>query len=461
MTVTFCLAAPAASAQGGAALPELSIAHLPEAVRIEIKEAYDRARRTPNEATAVGRLGMLLQAHDQHQSARSCYEVAATLAPRVLSWTYLLGVETATLGDYAAAARSFRTALSVDPEYLPARIRLADILMAAGELDRSLAEYTSLARESPDLATVHYGLGRLAVLRGDTKAAVDHFVTAVDLSPRFGAAHYALVLAYRDTGQEDLSEKHVGEFHRWGPRRPVIPDPILESVATLKNTARALLATASEVASQGRLQDAVDLHLEALVADATVAQAHVNLISLYGRLGHIAEAESHYRAALSLGDSAADAHYNYGVLLASSGRQTAAADVFRKALDVNPFHAQAHHNLATLLAAGGSLEEAVSHYRQAIANDPMHRSARFLLVLALLKLNRLAEAADESERLPRSEAVGAARLWFTLAQAWSLANDAGRARACAQEALRHTRTSGETDLAAQIARHLARTASAR
>ncbi len=129
--------------------------------------------------------------------------------------------------------------------------------------------------------------------------------------------------------------------------------------------------------------------------------------------------------------------------------------MFRKALDVNPFHAQAHNNLATLLAAGGSLEEALSHYRQAIANDPMHRSARFHLVLALLDLGRLAEAADQSERLSRSAGVGTARLWFTLARAWSTVNDRSRARACAEEALRHAKSAGQTELAAEIERNLA------
>jgi protein O-GlcNAc transferase len=455
MTVTSCLAAPAAAARQRSALPELRIEDLPKAVRIELQEAYDRARNDPNDAAAVGRLGMLLQAHGQHRSAQSSYEFAAALQPRVLSWTYLLGVETATLGEYSAAARNFRAALTLDPEYLPARIRLAEVLMAAGELDPSLAEYTSLARDAPDLAIVQYGLGRLAVLRGDTKAAVGHFRSAVDVAPQFGTAHYALALAYRDAGQEQLSEKHAAEFRRWGVRRPVLPDPILESVASLRNTARTLLGTASDLASKGRLQEAIDLHLRALAADPTVAQAHVNLISLHGRLGQIAEAESHYRAALSLGDSTADAHYNYGVLLASGGRPHDAVETFRKALDVNPFHAQAHNNLATLLAASGSLEEAVSHYRQAIANDPMHRSARFHLVLALLNLGRLADATDQSERLSRSEGAGSARLWFTLAKAWSRVNDGSRARDCAEEALRQAKAAGHTELAAEIERNLA------
>jgi tetratricopeptide (TPR) repeat protein len=443
------------------ALPELSLQALPPAVRAELQAVYARAMKDPGDAGAVGRLGMMLHAYDQHQSALSCYRLAHSLEPNALAWVYLAGLEEAATGDHARAARSLRAALELDPAYVPARIRLAEALVAAGDPASSLAEYTSLVRDVPDLAVAHYGLGRLSALRRDTKAAIEHYRRAVEIAPQFGGAHYALALAYRDTGLQELSEKHAAAFRRWGPRRPVPPDPILESVASLKNTGRSLLVTAAKLASEGRIQETVDLQLRALAADPAIAQAHVNLISLFGRLGQTAEAESHYRAALTLGSGTADAHYNYGVLLASSGRLRDAIETFRKALEVNPFHAQAHNNLATLLAASGQVDEAVSHYREAIANDPMHRSARFLLVLALLNLGRVPDAASELQQLPRSEGDDRAHLWFRLAKAWLTVNDASKARGCAEEALRQAKAAGQTELAGEIARTLVTVRAAR
>ena len=456
LSLSLSVAAAPVDAPQRSAVPELTIEALPKAVRTELQQAYGHALANPQDADAVGRLGMMLHAYEQHRSAVSCYEIAHAMEPRSLSWIYLLGIEQAALGDSTAAARSLRGAVAIDPKYVPARIRLADVLMAAGDLEGSLVEYTSLAREVPDLAAAHYGLGRLSALRREPNTAVGHYRRAVDISPQFGTAHYALALAYRDAGRDQLAERHAAEFRRWGARRPAPPDPILESVVGFTNTARALLVTASQRASAGRLQEAIDLHLQALAIDSSVAQAHVNLISLYGRAGRIAEAESHYRAALVLDSSGADAHYNYGVLLASTGRPRDAIEAFRKTLDVNPFHAQAHNNLATLLAARGSLEDAVSHYRQAIANDPMHRSARFFLVRALLHLGRLPEAEEQSERLPRWEGTETARLWFTLADAWFTVHDGNRARACAEEALRRAKTAGQTELTAEIEQYLAR-----
>lgn len=45
----------------------------------------------------------------------------------------------------------------------------------------------------------------------------------------------------------------------------------------------------------------------AIEIDPKLVQAHVNLISLYGRLGQVATAETHFRSSLSLDPKQADA----------------------------------------------------------------------------------------------------------------------------------------------------------
>jgi len=442
-------------------LPVLNLNELPATIRSVIQDVYDRARQHPDDASAVGRLAMMLQAYDQHRSAAACYQAAHRLEPTVLSWAYLLGVERAELAEYPSAIRSLRAALTIDADYLPARIRLADALMTAGDLDGSFAEYSTLTRRAPDLAIAHYGLGRVAMARRDPPAAADHYKRAVAISPQFGAAHYALALAYRDAGLNELAAGHADEFRRWGSRRPRPPDPLLDSVKSLRSTARDLLASGSQLAADGRLEEAIALHLKAIEADPTVGQAHVNLISLYGRMNRSEEAEAHYRAALVLNTSVADAHYNYGVLLASMRRDDDAMKAFRQALEVNPFHAQSHYNLASLLAACGHLQQAVSHYQQAVANDPTHRKARLNLGRALVAIGRPREGAEQFERVLQAEDVDAARVLFALSRAWLAANETVKARQAAEEALRRATTLGETDLAASIERSLTTMAAAR
>src|SRR5688572_23382167 len=139
------------------ALQPLVFADLPEGVRHGFERAHQQARAHPADPAAVGHLGMMLHAHDQYRPAEASYRAARALAPKSLPWAYLLGVVQAELGQHTAAVRSFRAALSIDPAYLQARVRLADVLTAAGDFEASRDEYRALVRDFPELAIAHYG----------------------------------------------------------------------------------------------------------------------------------------------------------------------------------------------------------------------------------------------------------------------------------------------------------------
>jgi tetratricopeptide (TPR) repeat protein len=392
---------------GAVALPQLVVDALPPGVRASLEAAYEAAHAQPRDPSVVGRLAMLLHAYEQHRAADACYRIVRQLDARSLAWRYLSGVVQAELGEHLAAVTSLRDALRTDPNYLPARVKLAEQLMQGGDLQASHDEYASLVRDLPELALAHHGLGRVSSLRGDSNAAAGHHRRAVDLAPQFGTAHYALALAYRDLGLADRAQPHLDAYRRFGARRPVVPDRLMDRVRSMRETARDLLAEAARLGEAGRIDESIALQLKALDVDPGAAQAHVNLIALYGRTGRPEKAEAHYRAAIELEGSLGEAHYNYGVLLASVRRYDEAARAFRKTLDVDPFHALAHNNLAALLARQGKFDEAAAHYRQALANDPQHATARFNLGRALAALGHRSEAVEQFRRaLQRAEQLG-------------------------------------------------------
>jgi tetratricopeptide (TPR) repeat protein len=429
-------------------LPRLAIDNLPPPVRAGLERAYDDARA--RDASAVGRLAMMLHAYEQYRSADACYRIARQLEPQSMSWAYLSGVVQAEQGENTAAFASFRQALDIEPNYLPARVRLADALMRAGDLDASRAEYEALVRDFPELALAHYGLGRVSSVLGHPTVAAGHYQRAVDVAPQFGPARYALALAYRDLGLANRAHPHLDAYRQFGARRPVLPDGLLEQVRSMRGTTRDLIAEGARLGRTGRLEESIALHLKALEVDPTVAQAHVNLISLYGRTGRPDKAEEHYRAALRVESVLAEAHYNYGVLLVAARRYTDAADAFRQTLDVNPFHAQAHNNQAALLAQQGKLEEAAAHYRQAVANDPQHRTARFSLGRVLVALGRPREAVEQFRRILLPEDVDTPRYMYALANAYLAAGDFANAREYGQQALGRAERLGQAGLAARI-----------
>jgi tetratricopeptide (TPR) repeat protein len=450
---------PAAQGSGPQPLtvPRLALDRVPAPVRSALQSAYDAAQRRPRDASTVGHLGMVLHAHEQYYEAEVCYRIAREYAPRSMSWIYLSGVVQAELGADATAVDSFQQSLRLEPGYVPARVRLADSLMRMGALEASRGEYEALAGQFPEFALAHYGLGRVASTLGDATGARAHFQRAVDLEQEFGPAHYSLALAYRNTGLTAPAQAHLDAYRQFGTRRPMPPDRLLDQIKSLKGTARELLAKGAQLGQAGRLTESIAVHLKAVAADPADAQAHVNLISLYGRVGQPDRAEQHYQAALGLGTSLAEAHYNYGVLLAAASRYDEAADAFRRALGVNAFHAQAHNNLAALLARQGRLADAAAHYREALVNEPRHRGARFGLGRVLVALNRPLDALEELRKLPLfPEDADTARYLYALTTAYLAAGDVTNADDFGMRALRRARQSRQTELAASIEASLRR-----
>lgn len=428
---------------------------LPTRVRESFAVASETVAARPGDAEAAGHLGMLFHAYDQYEAAAGCYDRAHQLAPVTFAWPYLSGVAWSELSQYDNAIAALRWAHQLDDSSLAVRLRLAVALLARGDLGGSLNEYASMLSVYPELALAHYGTGRVLRSQGKTEEAVREYETAISLAPSFGPAHYALALAYRDAGQSTAATQHMEAFRKFGASKPTFPDPLMDEVRSLRGTARELITRAVAMEHAGRLADAIALHLEALTADPQAAQAHVNLISLYGRAGNPELAEQHYREAVRLGNELADAHYNFGVLMASQGRLGDAASAFQRALQLDPFHPRAHNNLGALLARQGKRSEALEHYREALASDPQYEAARFALGRVLVELGRPAEAVTEFHRLVRlPESAATSGYTFALASALYASGSGEQAIHYAEEAQRQAARYGQVELARAIANKL-------
>ena len=185
---------------------------------------------------------------------------------------------------------------------------------------------------------------------------------------------FALAQHYQRTGRGDDAHRLMEDYPRFKTTSPPVDDPLLDAVRSLNKGPDKLLSEAVALEAQGQLAAAVDLQLKALELDPKLTQAHVNLISLYGRLGDPAQAEKHYRDAIALNPNAHEAHYNFGVLCYESKRRDEARAAFQKALDINPAYAEAHNNLGTLLEEEGKLADAAEHFRQAVDTQPSFRA---------------------------------------------------------------------------------------
>ena len=433
------------------ALPRLTIGSFRPQVRDQVEKAYREVAAKPKDADANGRMGMLLHAFEQYESAEICYRRARILDTGRFQWAYYLGLVQVFNGKNEAAAASLGDAIRLDSGYLPARLKLAEVLLTLGRSDESERISQSIVNDAPQFAPAYYWLGRVAVAKGQAAASVEHYRKACLLWPSFGTAHSALALACQRTGDTAEMRQHMAAYQRYkADGDPQPEDPMLEAVRALDNTALAHLMKGVELETAGRLDEAIAEHEEAVRQDARLAQAHANLIALYGRAGRPEQAEREYRATVEINPNLPQSHYDYGVFLVSRQRFREAESAFRKALETSPNYAEAHSNLGAMLEREGKSAEAIQQYRAAIADKPNFRAAHFQLGRLLLIQKRTSDAIAELSQTLAPEDTETPRFMYALGAAYGEAGDYASAGRYLREASQRAAALRQEQLASQI-----------
>jgi len=438
-----------------AGLPKLTFTDLPAEVRDQVRQAYDRARTDPESAEASGKLGMLLDLYHHPDQALVCYGRAHQLDPGAFKWLYYMGSLQAKLGRQDEAVETWRRALRLKPDYLPARLKLADSLFTTGQLDESRQIYSAIVKTAPSTAEAYYGLGRIDLARGDTAAASQSFQKACELFPPYGPAHYQLAQIDHKLGKTQESEQELALYAHNRTLVPPIEDPLRDELRSLDRAAASLLDRGIQLEQAGRPEDAIAAEERALQLDPSLMRAHVNLIILYGRAGDFQKAEEHYQAALKLNpDKYPDAFYNYGVLLLKEGKPNEAQAAFVEALKINPLYADAHNDLGYLLEREGRLEQAAAEYRAAVEARPDFRKARYNLARILVSQQRYSEAIAQLQQTLTPVDESTAIYLYALGATYGRAGDHAEAVKYLRQAEGEAQARQQNELVADIERDL-------
>jgi tetratricopeptide (TPR) repeat protein len=398
--VVLCVPVSASGHDQEAGLPELP--HIapddfpPATVRDKVRAAYAAVLSSPLDASANGKLGMVLEAYrPDDERAEACYRRAHQLEPRSFRWTYYLAMVLAARARYDEAIATLEQALQLDSDYLPAQLKIGEYLAAEGQTDEARKVYEHIVRQHPGSAQAHYALGKAYETAQDLNRAVDSFRRACELFPYFGAAHYALALAYQRLGKTDASREELARYEENKYDIPGVGDQLQADLDQLYMDPQSLLGLAIELGNRGRWEEAITKHELVLQFDPKLVRAHINLISLYGRVHQFEKAEEHYIAGVRLDPDQPQSHYNYGVLLMQENKDREAEEAFRKALAANSQYAEAHNNLGDLLQRRGKLAEAMSEFELAVVNKPDFPQAHFNLGRLLVNQGRYKDAIDE------------------------------------------------------------------
>jgi predicted CXXCH cytochrome family protein len=116
-----------------------------------------------------------------------------------------------------AADAEYRTALALDPNFVPALVNLADLDRMRGQDQQGVDELRKALTVEPDNADVHHALGLLLVRQHNYADAVAQLRRASELAPDNGRYAYVYAIALNSTGAKDQAMALLLRAHAQHP----------------------------------------------------------------------------------------------------------------------------------------------------------------------------------------------------------------------------------------------------
>lgn len=247
-------------------------------------------------------------------------------------------------GKYAEAQEAFEKL--DDSQAVERAVGIARSQEATGDRDKATAALNEAAKAQPKAAALPAELARLALARGDDKAADELADKALQLDAKQVLAQWVRAEVACSRGKRDEAnaayEALVNRFN----------DGDIEKVEDLLIVGRA----AAQFARWNRLSDQFgflvnEFYPDLIAKDPTCWQAHYAAGRLFAEKYNTADANKSLQAALAINASAAETHVAAGQIALELFEIAAAQSACDRALEINPQLLSAWHLKADILLA--------------------------------------------------------------------------------------------------------------
>jgi len=346
----------------------------------------------PARARAYGELGMVLMAAEYFTEAEVAFQDAEALAPNEMRWPYYLGHLYRRLGDAPRATAAFERAVKADDSYAPALVWLGNAYLDEGKPEAADPLFEKALARDPRMVTALLGRGRAALARHDEASAITFLERGLTIDPDATPLHVPLALAYRTAGQADKARAHL---RPQGTTQLRPPDPVYEEIELLLETPVAYELRGAREMAAGQYDAAIgSLQKGVALAPDEPALRH-KLATALALKGDLNGALAAMRETVRRSPTFAKGHYSLALLYLQAGDYRRAAASFEDALRAEPSYVEPRLQLAQLLRRTGQSMAALPHYRQVLDLDPRIAEARYGYAMALVDVNRFAEARDQ------------------------------------------------------------------
>ncbi len=372
--------------------PELDGAD-PVPVR-NILEQHHRWTRA-GDPEAIGNLGRIYLALEEHRAALECFAAATALEPEHPHWRYLLGVEAQSLGLDDLAIEVLEQSAARDPGYATTFARLGRLYLERDDLDAAERNFDRCRAIDPNQSLGYVGLGRVALARGDYDKAAAALLQAVQATPNDHRAYRFLSQALAPLGREEDSRRaaeiaeRLPKYAGW-----LVFDDRLQAAHALANTQRYIENQMRLAQSSGDAAQLAGLAGELLRRRPDDYKAWGVLADSLIRLERVDEAREAIDRALAIEPESVSMLCIRAQVEMLAGNLASALEVLDAALAIDPGYASSHDIRGRVLYLTGRHDEAFASMQRAIALDP--KAIKMRLALAVMHEQR--GAVDDAKR---------------------------------------------------------------
>ncbi len=176
-----------------------------------LPQAFDEALRHAREQAdlggdpeAVRHLALLYQANRLYDEAKACFRVIASGASGLTAQDhYCLANIALEESDMDGGKSELDTVIGMEPDYVPAQVALAEVLLKTGKEEDASRQYEAVLRADRDNPQASFGLARLELQRGDDSGAIARLRRVVALYPNASSSVALLAQIMDRKGQTE------------------------------------------------------------------------------------------------------------------------------------------------------------------------------------------------------------------------------------------------------------------
>ena len=370
-------------------LPALDTVTPPLRARLAAADA--RVAAYPPDVAAWGELAQLYPANGYSPQAEQAYRGLLRFDPTNPHWPHLLAALLAGYGRLDDALPLLQRTVVLAPDYLPARLRLADALLKAGRTDEAEQAYNALLQRSPANGYALLGLARIDLARERLTAAREKLTHATAADPKFFGAQSLLASVFEQLGDDAAASAARIRANQAGRFKEAL-DAWVDGLVEYCYDVYRLQVAAATAKSTGDAAGAVPLLQRALTLAPDDARTLRQLGTCYLELRDFAHAREPLERAVAAAPSESSAWVDLATYQLAIGDTEAAQRTLRSGLarspDVEPLHAE----LGALLLRARQLTEAIPHLQEAVRLSPEKPDIARDLITALFEADRSEEA---------------------------------------------------------------------